>query len=141
MGTAPQHTRNGLLGGAALLLVLLGVLAMHGLGGHSATGHSATGHGGPPEAAHEHSVVTTVVGHAAHGAADAAEHLATGDPDAAAWTALCLAVLAGAVLLSLATRPGPVLRFAPARPGAASRPPGRRDRDPPSLVALSVRRC
>ena len=132
MSTARPHPRTGLLGGAALLLVLLGVLAMHGVGGHAAA------HGPlPPSHAHD-SVATRSVDHAV---TETVRPLATDAPQPAWWTALCLAVLVGAVLL-LSGRPG----GAPGRlvtPRAASRTriPGGRDRDPPSLVVLSVRRC
>lgn len=132
MSTARQHPRTGLLGGAALLLVLLGVLAMHGLGGHAA-GH------GPLPSSHPHDAVATLA--AEHAAADAAQHLASDAPHQPWWAALCLAIVAGAVLLLAGRSTGAPVRVSSLRPAAAARIPGRRDRDPPSLVVLSVRRC
>lgn len=136
MSTATKHARVGLLGGAALLLVLLGVLAMHGLGGHAA-GHDALpgGHAVEPVAVGPH-------GHLAHEpVTDASTHLAT-DPGADPWwTALCLAVLAGAVLLAVRGNVGVWLPGPTRRPVVTSPVPGRRDRDPPSLLVLSVCRC
>ncbi len=136
MSTPTKHTRGGLLGGAALLLVLLGVIAMHGLGGHAA------GHGAP---AADHTGASVTVGGHQHVApepvAGASAHLATSPEPHSAWTALCLAVLAGAVLLALRGRAGVVVRGTSRRPAAPSPVPGRRDRDPPSLLVLSVCRC
>jgi len=135
MGTPRQHARAGLLGGAALLLVLLGVLAMYGFGGHG--NGNAT-----PTAASHHAATTWQWGtHAVHAAAGAAEHTTPDEPAHASWTALCLAVLAGAALLVLVTRRAAGALVRSGLPGPSMRLPGRRDRDPPSLVLLSVRRC
>ena len=134
MGTAPQHARAGLLGGAALLLVLLGVLAMHGVAGHG-SGHASAG-----AAPHHASTVAQVVTHAAH-ELSAVEHLAADHSAPVSWTALCLAVLAGAVLMLLTARRASGVRVRSGPPGRSTQLPGRRDRDPPSLVLLSVRRC
>lgn len=139
MSTAPQHARAGLLGGAALLLVLLGVLAMHGVAGHG-SGHGS-GHASAASAPHHASAVAQVLTHAAHDLSAPAEHLAAGDSAPASWTALCLAVLAGAVLMALTSRRASGVRVRSGPPGPSTRLPGRRDRDPPSLVLLSVRRC
>jgi hypothetical protein len=135
MGTAPQNARGGLLGGAALLLVLLGVLAMHGVAGHG-SGHASAG-----AAPHHASAVAHVVTHAAHELSAPVEHLAAHDSAPATWTALCLAVLAGAVLVFLTARRASGLRVRSWPPSRSAQLPGRRDRDPPSLVLLSVRRC
>lgn len=135
MANTRKPACTGLLGGVALLLALLGVLAMHGVGSHG------SGHTSATASPHHDPVVTVVVGHAAHATSVAADHLASQEPASSSWSALCLAVLAGAVLLTLASGRGPGALIAPrmrlGRPG----PPGRRDRDPPSLAALSVRRC
>lgn len=135
MSTAPQHARAGLLGGAALLLVLLGVLAMHGVAGHG-SGHAPAG-----AAPHHASAVAQALTHAAHDLSVPAGHLAAGDSAPASWTALCLAVLAGAVLMALTSRRASGVRVRSGPPGPSTQLPGRRDRDPPSLVLLSVRRC
>ena len=135
MGTAPQNARAGLLGGAALLLVLLGVLTMHGVAGH------ASGHASANAAPHHASGVAQVVTHAAHGLSAPVEHLAEDDSAPVSWTALCLAVLAGAVLMLLTARRASGVRVRSGPPGRSTQLPGRRDRDPPSLVLLSVRRC
>jgi hypothetical protein len=137
MSTARQHHRTGLLAGAALVFVLLGVLAMHGVGGGHGGGHA-------PVASSTLGSTQSPDGHHAHRQAaptDAVAHLAADVTDPSSWTALCLAILSGAVLLLVGSgtavpAPSPV---APA--GAGSPIPGRRDRDPPSLIALSVRRC
>ena len=132
MSTARQHPRTGLLGGAALLLVLLGVLAMHGLGGHAA------GHGPlPPSHAHDPVATRSVE----HHVTDTVQHLATDAPHHAWWTALCLAILVGAVLLRAGRPTGTPGRLSALRPAPRTRVPRGRDRDPPSLVVLSVRRC
>lgn len=132
MANTRKHACTGLLGGVTLLLVLLGVLAMHGVGSHGSGHASATA-----SRHHDPVVVTQVVGHAAH----AADHLASQEPASSSWSALCLAVLTGAVLLTLASGRGSGALTAPRpRPGRP-RPPGRRDRDPPGLALLSVRRC
>ena len=135
MGTAPQNARAGLLGGAALLLVLLGVLAMHGVAGHG-SGHASVG-----ALPHHASAVAQDVTHAAHDLSAPVEHLAAHDSAPTSWTALCLAVLAGAVLMVLTARRASGVRVRSGPPGQSTRLPGRRDRDPPSLVLLSVRRC
>lgn len=136
MGTTRKHARTGLLGGAALLLVVLGVLAMHGVGSH------ASGHGSAAPARHHDPATAQAVEPAmAQTAAHAADHLGSQQPAPPSWTELCLAMLAGAVLLAFASGRGSAALTVPRpRPGRAF-PPGRRDRDPPSLVLLSVRRC
>ena len=139
MRTARRHHRTGLLAGAALLLVLLGVLAMHGVGGGHTVGHAPLSASGPRDP-----VATGAAGHHVHGQTappGSVPHLAADVTDPAAGTALCLAILGGTVLLLLGTRTGVPPLLPPVRVVLGTRVPGRRDRDPPSLIALSVRRC
>lgn len=137
MSTARQHHLTGLLAGAALVFVLLGVLAMHGVGGGHGAGHgqvASSGLGPTPG----------VAGHHAHGHAaptDSGAHLAADVADPASWTALCLAILGGAALLLVGRGTAVPTPLPPAPTALRSRLPGRRDRDPPSLIVLSVRRC
>lgn len=137
MTTVPPPSRTGLPGAAALLLVLLGVLVMHGVGGHGA------GHGADPEAGHPHldgiAPTVTVVG--PPGVTADSPQPATDEAPSPPWTALCLAILVGAFLLTLTTGRGGRVRILPRRVAAAIRSPGRRDREPTRLVALSVCRC
>lgn len=145
MRTSSQHIRSGLLGGAGLLLVLLGVIGMHGIGGHGNHGapasHAAPGtdlavaHASPPSTVHR-PAAHVAAGHVAALTADPAPE------DLNPWVALCLAVLVGGALLAVRGRAGIAARgVPPVWPVSSSLAPGRRDRDPPSLAVLRVRRC
>jgi hypothetical protein len=137
MSTARQHHRTGLLAWAALLLVLLGVLAMHGVGGGHGADHrpvASSGLGSTPDVAGHHAPGPTAP-------TDPVAHLAADVADPTSWTALCLAILGGAVLLLLGRGTAVPTPFPPAPTALRTRLPGRRDRDPPSLIVLSVRRC
>lgn len=130
MGTTRKHACTGLLGGAALILVVLGVLAMHGVGSHGSR-HAST------PSPHHDPALALAVG-PAHAAAD---HLTSQQPTPTSWTTLCLAMLAGAVLLAVTSGRGSAALIVPRPRRRRVFPPGRRERDPPSLALLSVHRC
>lgn len=132
---------------------LLGLFAMHGLGGHGL--HHGAVDGPDHDAATSISVAMSSAGHD--------DFLAAGDgcgacgSDAASdaqedtggwlggWTlALCLGVLVAGVVALLysgrALRPD-VLRTMPAAQSVSLRYSSARDRDPPRLFSLSVQRC
>ena len=115
----------------SLVVVLAGLFGMHGLAAHGA--HAAeTGMGV--------SMVTT-----AAPAAEATSDLTSvvsGALSDGAMSMLCLAVLtAGALLLLRAVRRTRVALARMPAPAPPSLLAVGRDRDPPSLTALSVRRC
>jgi hypothetical protein len=150
--TSHIHLRPALAGVphfAVLVLLGLGILAMHGLGSHGMAGEHAI--------AEMPGVVQASSGHAGHGdgtavvtvpaqaiqrsermvSASAVGQLVTG------MGALCVAILGVALLLLLLIR---CWRLMNARGLLFSRlvlaaPPLSRDRDPPSLTLLSVRLC
>ena len=137
---AQRHRVTRLLGPAALLLTLAGVVAMHALGVHGAT----TGHDAMPGM-----VRAAMPSHDDHG--PAVERGTAGER----WTAvergaahaatsaagMCVAVLAGLGWSLLRSRRTTVAVAGPAlRKVARTARPGR-DRDPPCLTALSVHRC
>lgn len=124
---AQRHRVTRLLGLAALLLTLAGVVAMHALGVHGAT----AGHDAMP------GMVQAAAPSHRHGPA-----LERGTAlDAASTAGMCVAVLAGLGWSLLRSRRTPVVVAGPAlRKVARTTRPGR-DRDPPCLTALSVHRC
>lgn len=136
----------------ALVFVLAGLFAMHGLAGHGA-------HAGHEVMAAASS--QTVLGHGqqfdTHSPTPAALPATEPAPDgraqidraslpgtaSGALMALCLAVLTGALLAFLAVR-GQATVAVVVRPvslGQARHAFGDRDRSPPSLAAFSVQRC
>lgn len=136
----------------ALMLLLAGIVGMHGMNGHVFPMVRMA----PATGTHLTHTAVSVVDDAAAGFRDTARTavgvaraVAARTPDGpvggghADMTAMCLAVLALA-LTALARMLGRALLFpAPPHPfssGRAATPPGR-DRDPPSLARLSVRRC
>jgi Family of unknown function (DUF6153) len=138
---SPRPTARNALWIAGLLLTLAGLVAMHGLGGH----------GIPGVAAHDVGAMVTTTAPAAHPADPAEDQGVHGTApeqsehsEHSGLMALCLAVLV-TLLVTLVRRLGaghagsvPVRRGRPGR----SRPQRHgRDRDPPSLTALSIQRC
>ena len=140
--TAP--TARAVLRALAVLVVVLGLLAMHGIAGthHAAAAatpaaHGAVQHQAAPQAAHQH---------AAHRAVEDADVLAAPDRSSCddCWDigALCVAVLAGAALAMLLAhrRSSPLLR-AVARPRGPTRaPPGRLVPGPDPVKEICVSR-
>lgn len=138
---------DGRLSARLVVLVgaLFGLFAMHGLGDHGASPHEMHASAMAP------AIVDADPAHGEHSShADARDQSSAADPAAAPdspspgmWMAgLCLAVLVGALIGFLLARPQRVvvftwsnaLAFVPARHS------GRRDRDPPCLLKLSVLR-
>lgn len=141
----PETTARHALWLGGLLVVLAGLLGMHGLDSHGAAGMDTA-----------HAVVTrsatdAIAGHhsmaAVHkvGSAVAAVTVATGQTatDGDMEAGCCLAVIAVALIALLR-----LLRNARGRPlyrlvARSARAPGyhARDPDPPSLISLSIQRC
>lgn len=137
---------------AGLLILLAGIIGMHGLnshaGGMAADAHAvalhdptAPGSGTPPSLHHEMAAVVQDLTGPALTVADSVVAGATGM--GAGMTGMCMAVLALALAMLLrflgAAPAVPPYRLAGA-PARAPRPHGR-DPDPPSLSTLSIRRC
>ena len=135
----PVPLRRRRLSCAALRLLLCGValtglVAMHGLAEHTAVDHQVhTGVVSTAAPAVAHAIAVTPT--AASDSMSAVSHSMN-------MVGLCLAVLteAGIVLLLLTSRRAVALTPMRARLIRATRATGRRDRDPPSLFALSVLR-
>jgi hypothetical protein len=129
----------------AFVGVLLGLIAMHGLGDRGAVSHELhTAATAPALAAahpaHAKSEASPEAGDKSPAAASAA---APDSPTPGTWMAgLCLSVLAGAIIGFLLTRPHRrlVFRGSLALDSLVARPSGRLDRDPPCLFELSVMR-
>jgi len=144
---------------ALLLCVLGGLFAMHGLGNHGTMRHESGNAGGTgAETAHARVTPSALSAVEVQPASDigavaitawASEELQShnlkgaADSQSTGMAGLCLAVLGGLLLLwNLRGRrrewllPPPVARVTITRPRAA-----RRDRDPPSLIYLSIHRC
>jgi hypothetical protein len=127
---------------AVTAVVVLGVLAMHGLGTHGLTGSHTPVHA-PAEA------TTTGSQHAMAAASSVGvrvgDVLAAPSQQGAAdgMTELCMAILGLglALLLLLRARRAAVRRSLPAARWPVVRIPAGRDRDPPTLALLSIRRC
>ena len=133
-----------------MLVVLTGVLGMHGLDNHGAAGMHTTPHAGMAEsvaavAATSHDAITEVAALAVDGPVVLAS--ATVAPGGLAMdvgmATMCLAILAVALvallrLLLTGTIRGVLWRIA--RPVRAPAYAGR-DSDPPSLINLSIQRC
>ena len=124
-------------------LALLGLFAMHGLGGHGAT-HRTGPDVSPatrPAQLHGDTVNSSAASMAAPDDGEAGSH---SDGDDGALVGLCLAVLAIALLPTLCLLSGTrwkwagcrVVRLRAVLPLAVYR-----DRDPPDLTALSILRC
>ena len=147
----------------ALVVVLAGLFGMHGLAGHGthgteqgmdasmvvktagATGMAAMA-GHDADAAHSlRSLVGPLAHQATHdlpGAVSGDGGAVTGAVSGGAMSALCLAVLtAGALLLQLAARRRRVALAQLPTPARSTVVVFGRDRDPPTLTALSIRRC
>jgi hypothetical protein len=132
-------TLRGICGAAALI----GLFAMHGLAAH---GSSHTEHVTEPmvmvAAGHDHPLPATD-----HAAADLTVSGPLGDsapdPGLLVLAGMCLAVLlAGVVLAVLLGRRVAVQGYRDRGSGSSGWPRrSRRDRDPPSVLALSVQRC
>lgn len=125
----------GLLG-AALFVLIAGLVGMHGLG---SPGIGDTDHGHVPPS-------WSLSMHEGIGAGTAQPSLAAdADRDSSGFGEFCLAVLNTvglALLLALASRRGHEHTSLPSRvPLARSAVPRARGPDPPSLAALSVLRC
>ena len=123
---------------ALLGLLLLGVVAMHGLNGHG------TALGSEPMA---HTAVASMSDASARPAMHSTERL-TADPAhgmGGAMAGLCVAVIGigiGLGLVALANRRRRTRHVARgARPGCAAAASRSRDPDPPSLIHLSIQRC
>ena len=139
---------------AGLILVLAGLFGMHGLGGHDAVAMGsateamaaempmgAVGSGGVMSA--EFKQHTGPVG--SHDLLDADAVLVPSHGGMGmGMTAMCVAILAAALVALvrrlLGSRVGSVL-WVRARHPVFVLQPRRRDRDPPSLIALSIQRC
>jgi hypothetical protein len=147
MHTTPSALRStGWHGLAVTASVVLGVLAMHGLGTH--------GLSGPHDAAQTPTQATAITSHhataavspLADGMADrVGDALAapSGQGAADGLTQLCTAILGLglALLLLLRARRAVVPWFRPTARWPAVRIPAGRDRDPPTLALLSIQRC
>lgn len=137
--------RRALTRALAVLAVLLGLLAMHGLASThhavAATGqHSAAAVASPADEAVAHHAPAAAVVH--DGAALAAPAGADCGGDCPDLGVLCVAVLlTGAALALLARRRSSPLLLAPARPLAPTRaPPGRLARGPDPVKELCISR-
>lgn len=130
-------------------VVLMGVLAMHGLAG-ACLPHGATG--APPDGAHPSAAAAHGSGHgsghAGHGSGQAghAGQAAPDEPSGVAHLAvgLCLAFLLGFVVLALLRARGSVVVALVERLTVAARTTrtaARSWRAPPDLVTLSICRC
>lgn len=136
----------------AVLAVLLGLLAMHGLAStHHAAAAAPAAHAALPAAeaeaeagrnVHRHGAAPVAVPAQAHGAAPLAGDGASCDDDCPDIAMLCVAVLTGAALaLLLARERRPVLLPASAHPRAATRaPPVRMARGPDPVRELCISR-
>ena len=153
--TSPMQPQRRLPGGAGLLLLFVvvgGVFGMHALGAHGVAGnhmvgmahHSSTfgsvmddGSRSMSFADHQHSSPTVSV-------FSASSSVLAPTGDSSSVMSLCLGVLASSVLLLLLRRAHrlPVIGLVPRWLTPAQQSTTRdRDRDPPSLTLLSVRRC
>ena len=150
--TQPQRRpRNG--AGLLLLFVVLGgVFGMHALDSHGIAGDHMVG------MTHPASTSASTIGGGSHVMRSADQvHASPEGPafsaspsvrapagDSTSVMSLCLGVLVASVLLLLVRRAHrlPLIGLAPRGPTPAQRSTTRgRDRDPPSLTLLSVRRC
>jgi hypothetical protein len=130
---------------AVTAVVVLGVLAMHGLGTHGLTGSHTPVHTPALVTAR----ATATGGHQAMANAsslgdDVGDALAPSQPgDADGMTGLCMAILGlGLALLLLLRARGAAVRWPlPTARWPVVRIPAGRDRDPPTLALLSIRRC
>lgn len=125
-----------------IAVVVLGVLAMHGLGTHGLTGshtpvHTpahATATGG-----HHAMAAASLLGDGVGDVLAAPSHPGAAD----GMTEMCMAILGLglALLLLLRARRAAVRWALPAARWPLVRIPAGRDRDPPTLALLSIRRC
>lgn len=159
--TAARAARSGPSTGrlVAVVVVLAGLFGMHGLAGHGSHGADTSMGMGDSTVAMTAVATTEVVVGAGHDVAMVSAHASpavsskaratqslasavSGGLSGGAMSMLCLAVLtAGMFLLLLVLRrPRVVLARVPAPVAFAPLGWGR-DRDPPSLTVLSIRRC
>jgi len=136
----------------ALLFVLAGLFAMHGLAAHgahagheamaSATSQTVMGHGQQSDAHSSGPATVSATEQALDGQAQI-DRASLPGTNSGGLMALCLAVLTGALLAFVAVR-GPstiALVVRPVSLGQARHAFADRDRSPPSLAAFSVQRC
>ena len=140
---------------ASVLLALAGLVAMHGLASHGVEGDGMGSHAGMVDRVHGPGAIVATIGENPPNPGPeldpgkgSASNEASGawpspfGPAGDAMPILCVAVLAGLVALSLSGLQWMNVR--PVRPASHHewvRPRPGRDRDPPSLVQLSVHRC
>jgi hypothetical protein len=148
----PQQRRRPSGAGLLLLFVVLGgVFGMHALDSHGVAGSHVVGkahHGSMPASAVGDGASMTSGADQVHSATrrpvlSASSSLRAPTGDSSSVMSLCLGVLVVSVLLLVRRAHGlPLIGLAPRGLTSAQRPATRgRDRDPPSLTLLSVRRC
>jgi hypothetical protein len=146
----PRSTVRQALWLGGLLVVLGGLLGMHGLDNHGRAGMGAVGHADMAASAHitaaAHGIGYAVLAQVSHEAAAAAAEM-TGSGGQAGMgmgvTGMCAAVLVlglFALLLRLQSGRARPLLWRLGRQARAPAAPGR-DPGPPSLFSLSIQRC
>lgn len=145
--TRPETTARRALWFGGLLIVLAGLFGMHGLDNHGAAGSDTIAHAmgsshTSGDTSTEHSPVVSAIHEAGAAMVDSTVATGGGAMDMS-MVAMCMAILVLALitLLRLMRSRGVRLLYVvtarPVRAPVASV----RDRDPPSLILLSIQRC